>query len=81
VWFPEQHFSFDPEKCRLELRGAAEFNRNLHGDAYATRCTASSSNSVYFPELERSFTVDTIDGSFRSDPKERKLLLEVELAQ
>ena len=81
VWFPDQHFSFDPEKCRLELRGASEFNRNLHGEAFATRCAGSSSNSVYFPELERSFSVDTIDGSFRSDPKERKLLLEVELAQ
>lgn len=75
-------FVFYPNICRLEWHSATEFNRNLHGDAYVTRCVASALNRVFFPELALSFVVDTIDpAGFTSDPTERKLLFEVDLAR
>jgi hypothetical protein len=79
VSFPEidQRFSFDPEKCRLEWRSAADFNRSLHGDAFAMRCTGADLNQVFLPELGWWFPVDSIDGTFKSDPKARRLLSEV----
>jgi hypothetical protein len=79
VYLLDQKVVFNPDECRLEVRAATEFHPSLQGAAYAVRCRESSLNSVYFPHLEESFFVDSIDGTFKSDPQERKLLTEIEL--
>jgi hypothetical protein len=67
--------------CPLERYGAAEFNRNLHGDAWATRCPGRQSRMVFFPELGAEFWVDTIDPTrSEPDPDRSRLLTEIEIS-
>jgi hypothetical protein len=80
--FADVEFVLCPDICRLELHSAADFNGDLRGDAYVTRCVASALDRVFFRELSRSFVVDTIDpAGFTSDPTERKLLVTVDLGR
>jgi hypothetical protein len=77
-WLSDLKIPIDP-RCKLEIRDAAEFNRSLSGKAYASPCAGT----VRFSELPlQAWFVDTIDpAGFRSDPRTRKLLTEIQLSQ